>query len=450
MFSCLLLRTSKDKNNKDDELTRDHLIADKIDLGVRIVSQVGCGKADCSYTFDKDEHGLVLYVPTLLALRGASRQHLRVTNCRVQSTNSTTGETSSQTLRLSKLSTKAYSTSMHSLPTHTSVKEKYAHKLSQYSGATSSEDLLLHLGDFKACSLLEIHLEFLIKITLFPYTGCSTTGASYPLQYVLHSKVPTSYLHYSASLASPLPVQDVTPLVSAAHLNDFSWDHVSSSNVIQVQYECAPGQDDPTHLAFSSGFSVHLAPGTPSGCCTLTYPSHSSVNEASSSKTVTPVNPGSAFKCDGIMMLNNTLTHEQFPPSVRERPLHLSEYVFVIDCSGSMSGSNIQAATDTLVTCVKSLPTGSYFNIIAFGSNFRQLFHTSAEYTKRSVERAVQFANQMQASLGGTELLTPLRWIYKKPLCEGLPRQIFIVTDGGVSNTQHVLHTVRKNRHQAR
>lgn len=447
MFSCLILRSNKDKHTKDD-LSRDHLIADKIDLDIQIVSQVGCGKADCSYTFDKDERGLVLYVPTLLALRGASRQHLRVTNCRVQSTNSATGETNSQTLHLSKLSTKDYSTLKSSLPAHTSMKEKYAHTLSQYSGSISSEDLLLHLGDFKACSLLEIHLEFLINITSFPYS--SMTGASCPLQYIIQSKVPTLYLNYSASLASSLPVADVTPLDSTAHLNDFRWDHVASSNVIQVQYECAPGQDDPSHLSFSSGFSIQLAPGTPSGSCTLTYSSHSSPNEASSSKTVTRANPGSAVKCDGIMMLNNTLTPEQFPPSVHERPLHLSEFVFVIDCSGSMSGSNIQAATDTLVTCVKSLPTGSYFNVIAFGSNFRQLFHTSAEYTKRSVERAVQFANQMQASLGGTELLTPLRWIYKKPRCEGLPRQIFIVTDGGVSNTQHVLHTVRKNRHQAR
>ena len=49
--------------------------------------------------------------------------------------------------------------------------------------------------------------------------------------------------------------------------------------------------------------------------------------------------------------------------------------------------------------------------MIAFGSNFRHLFHTSSEYTNWSVEKAIKFANEIQATLGGTELLDPLRWI---------------------------------------
>lgn len=458
MFSCLLLRSSKDK--KDEEsLSAPPLVADKTDISVQIVSQVGSGKAKCSYSLARDEDGLVLYVPSLLALRGATRQHLRVTSCRIHTTNTLATGTSSTTkqLRLSKLNLKDYSKPVGSVPTHTCTREAHAGLLMHYSGAISSQDLLLYLGDLKACALLEIHLDFLFTFALFP--DCCADGDSSPLSYAVHTKIPTSLLNYSASLASPLPVQDVTPLAStsSAKFDDFRWDHVAGPNVIQVQYTCSPGQVghpcDPylNHTSFLSSFSVQLTAGAPSGCCSLTYPSDWSARDgAGSSKSVVDAAPGATLGCDGVMMLNTTLTLEQLPPSVIEQPLHLSEFVFVIDCSGSMSGKNIQAATDTLITCVKSLPTGSYFNVIAFGSKFRQLFHTSAEYTKRSVERAVQFANQMQASLGGTELLNPLRWIFKKPLCEGLPRQIFIVTDGGVSNTQHVVHTVKKNRHLAR
>ena len=149
-------------------------------------------------------------------------------------------------------------------------------------------------------------------------------------------------------------------------------------------------------------------------------------------------------------MMSVTLSRDQLPLHVRHRQLYPSEFLFIIDCSGSMSGSNIQSAAEMLITCVRSLPNGSYFNIIAFGSHFRQLFHASEMYSKHAIERAVRFANQLQASLGGTDLLPPLQWIFKRACCGMLPRQLFIVTDGGVNNTQQVLNLIRRNRHKAR
>lgn len=53
-------------------------------------------------------------------------------------------------------------------------------------------------------------------------------------------------------------------------------------------------------------------------------------------------------------------------------PFHPSEFVFLMDCSGSISGKNIQAAADMLIMCIKSLPEGSFFNVITFGSTFIQ------------------------------------------------------------------------------
>ena len=152
---------------------------------------------------------------------------------------------------------------------------------------------------------------------------------------------------------------------------------------------------------------------------------------------------------DTIMALNITLSRDQLP-FIQQHQVYPSEFVFVIDCSGSMSGSNIQSATDMLVMCVKSLPNGCYFNVIAFGSHFRQLFHASEKYSKHTVERAVLFANQLQATLGGTDLLPPLQWIFKKASCDSLPRQLFIVTDGGVTNTQQVINLIKRNKKQAR
>jgi len=41
----------------------------------------------------------------------------------------------------------------------------------------------------------------------------------------------------------------------------------------------------------------------------------------------------------------------------------------VIDRSGSMSGTFIELAKQALILALKSLPLGSFFNILSFGSN---------------------------------------------------------------------------------
>lgn len=46
--------------------------------------------------------------------------------------------------------------------------------------------------------------------------------------------------------------------------------------------------------------------------------------------------------------------------------------------------------------------------------------------------------------------MKPLQEILKSPTVEGYPRQLFILTDGEVSNTQECIDYVRKNSHTTR
>lgn len=45
-------------------------------------------------------------------------------------------------------------------------------------------------------------------------------------------------------------------------------------------------------------------------------------------------------------------------------------FVFLIDCSGSMTGDRIETAIDALKLFIQSLPLGSKFSIIQFGTNY--------------------------------------------------------------------------------
>ena len=112
------------------------------------------------------------------------------------------------------------------------------------------------------------------------------------------------------------------------------------------------------------------------------------------------------------------------------------EFIFLVDRSGSMSGSYIRSARETLVLFLKSLPEGSFFNIIGFGSDYKKLFPKSVAYSQETLDKATAHAQQMEADLGGTELLPPLEHIFTNlKSLSGLPRQIFVLTDGSVSNT---------------
>ena len=139
-----------------------------------------------------------------------------------------------------------------------------------------------------------------------------------------------------------------------------------------------------------------------------------------------------------------------FPVFDSSASLEQGEFIFVVDRSGSMRGSNIKSARETLVLFLKSLPDGCYFNVIGFGSAFKKLFTKSEVYSDRTLDEACSHAKSMDADLGGTEILCPLQDLFSQPLIKGYPRQVFILTDGGVGNTQQVIGLVRRNAHKAR
>ncbi len=118
------------------------------------------------------------------------------------------------------------------------------------------------------------------------------------------------------------------------------------------------------------------------------------------------------------------------------------ECIFVVDCSGSMHGSSIASAKEALQLCLRSLLPGSTFNVVAFGSSYELCFEKSIAYGEDSLARASAWVEKLDADLGGTEILSPLTHVLESSPASALPRQLFVLTDGEVSNTAAVLDLV--------
>ena len=67
---------------------------------------------------------------------------------------------------------------------------------------------------------------------------------------------------------------------------------------------------------------------------------------------------------------------------------HKVEAIFLVDCSGSMSGSSMYLAKEALLVFIHSLPVSSYFNVILFGSNYKSLFPESRIYNAHTFQDA--------------------------------------------------------------
>uniref|UniRef100_A0A096MA53 von Willebrand factor A domain-containing protein 5B1 n=1 Tax=Poecilia formosa TaxID=48698 RepID=A0A096MA53_POEFO len=146
--------------------------------------------------------------------------------------------------------------------------------------------------------------------------------------------------------------------------------------------------------------------------------------------------------CSPVLMLN-------FCPDLLSEPLELHkatrELLFLIDRSGSMSGTKIQRVKEAVAVALKSLPTGTMLNIVGFGTTIKPLFTSSKLCTDVTLMQAYEYIQRMRADMRGTNLQGALSWLYQQPMQRSYPRQVFIITDGSISNVAKVLELVRRN-----
>jgi hypothetical protein len=138
-----------------------------------------------------------------------------------------------------------------------------------------------------------------------------------------------------------------------------------------------------------------------------------------------------------------------FRPRLEAKPAP-AEILFLVDRSGSMQGTSIAEARNALQLALRSLRTGCVFNVVGFGSTFEALFPESRPYDDQSLAEATKHVQALEADLGGTEILPALEHVLGAEPRPGRPRQVFVLTDGEVSNTDAVIALARRHAGHAR
>lgn len=131
------------------------------------------------------------------------------------------------------------------------------------------------------------------------------------------------------------------------------------------------------------------------------------------------------------------------------------ETVFVLDVSGSMQGSSIREAKDSLLFALDRLAPEDSFNVLAFSDQTRALFPGSWPANPEVIERARGWVRGLRAG-GGTEMMPALlAALDSRPEGYGQSgaravKQVVFITDGAVGNEEQLFTAIEQHLGEAR
>jgi Ca-activated chloride channel family protein len=118
------------------------------------------------------------------------------------------------------------------------------------------------------------------------------------------------------------------------------------------------------------------------------------------------------------------------------------ETIFVIDTSGSMSGTSIEQAKAALLLALNRLTAQDRFNVIQFNSVTHVLFSQAQPVKPETLRKAVHYVDNLKAN-GGTEILPALKMALKGAAPASHLRQVIFLTDGQVGNEDELFEIIR-------
>ena len=109
------------------------------------------------------------------------------------------------------------------------------------------------------------------------------------------------------------------------------------------------------------------------------------------------------------------------------------DVIFILDVSGSMSGTSIEQARSSLIHALNRLAPEDRFNIIWFNDRSEQLYPRARHATPHNIDIASNVISKLTAD-GGTVMQSALQLALSRQPETSRLRQIVFLTDGNVDN----------------
>jgi len=119
------------------------------------------------------------------------------------------------------------------------------------------------------------------------------------------------------------------------------------------------------------------------------------------------------------------------------------EMVFVLDCSGSMSGRPIEQAKAAVARGLSLLQPGDSFQIISFSITASQLGPAPLEATPENIQRGMEYLRGLEGE-GGTMMIEGIKAALDFPHDPQRLRFVCFLTDGYIGNETEILGEIHK------
>jgi Ca-activated chloride channel family protein len=138
------------------------------------------------------------------------------------------------------------------------------------------------------------------------------------------------------------------------------------------------------------------------------------------------------------------------PPSeLGSLPRHAMEMVFVLDCSGSMSGEPIKQAKDAIAHALGELGPQDSFQIIRFSNDASALGKAPLPATPKNIKLGLSYLRGLNGD-GGTMMIEGIKAALDFPHDENKLRVVCFMTDGYIGNEADILRAVKERVGSAR
>ncbi|MBI5365941.1 MAG: VWA domain-containing protein [Planctomycetes bacterium] len=166
------------------------------------------------------------------------------------------------------------------------------------------------------------------------------------------------------------------------------------------------------------------------------------------------------YRVAGRRLKANLLTHRDarggFFALVLHPPAHAAdlprrpvEMVFVLDCSGSMSGAPIEKTKQAVTRALRSLRPEDSFQVVQFSQSASQLGGAPIPATAANVQRGIDYVESLNGE-GGTEMLNGIRVALDFPHDPERYRIVSFWTDGEIGNEAQIFAEVEMRLGESR